>query len=367
MIIVNKEQINLYSSYIKAIASLSRLFSDKEVPFLHYRVVENIFCNSFQADNLSRSDIAYDARLNSIGIGLKTFTVSSKTTREKIAEFNAHSRELNKYNTDNLILKLGELRNNRIDFANRTYGIKKGIYHCLARQKGRIKIFELGYYPIDIKNIRVIKEKKSSIYFEDGKYEYSFNFSKSTLYKKFYIPEKTLTLDINIIKEPYEIIFNLLKDYSFHNEQDYPYVILPLYSTMNKNNRKIVAEKSGLNQWNAGGRKRHPGEVYIPIPQKIHQHYPDFFPSREQVFEIILPTNDKLQAKICQEGEKALMSNPNKALSEWLLRKVLKLKLKEVLTYEHLKNLGVDSVKVTKLQDKIFKIDFSQIDSYENF
>ena len=40
------------------------------------------------------------------------------------------------------------------------------------------------------------------------------------------------------------------------------FIILPLYSVRDNN----VPTKSGLNQWNAAGRKRHPNEVYIPIP-----------------------------------------------------------------------------------------------------
>lgn len=61
------------------------------------------------------------------------------------------------------------------------------------------------------------------------------------------------------------------------------------------------------------------------------------------------------------------MTNPNKALSKWLLRKVLRLTLGEILTYNHLKTIGIDSVKVTKLEKKIFKIDFVKMDSYEKF
>ena len=38
-----------------------------------------------------------------------------------------------------------------------------------------------------------------------------------------------------------------------------------------------VFEKSGLNQWNAGGRPRHSDEVYIPIPSEIHKNFQGFF------------------------------------------------------------------------------------------
>ncbi len=47
-----------------------------------------------------------------------------------------------------------------------------------------------------------------------------------------------------------------------------------------------VFEKSGLNQWNAGGRTRNKSEVYIPIPNAIHNNFPNFFPSRNQSFFI---------------------------------------------------------------------------------
>jgi hypothetical protein len=44
-----------------------------------------------------------------------------------------------------------------------------------------------------------------------------------------------------------------------------------------------VFERSGLNQWNARGRKRNESEVYIPIPKLIHDKFPNFFPGRQQI------------------------------------------------------------------------------------
>ena len=132
-------------------------------------------------------------------------------------------------------------------------------------------------------------------------------------------------------------------------------------------NERYVAEKSGLNQWNASGRKRDYGEVYIQIPSFIHKQYPDFFPARDVSFNLEIPTGEVLVAKVCQQGSKALMTNPNKALSDWLLRKVLRLEEGELLTYKRLELLNVDSVLVTKLDDNKFRIDFAGIDSYEDF
>lgn len=131
------------------------------------------------------------------------------------------------------------------------------------------------------------------------------------------------------------------------------FVILKLFSEK----RNEVPSKSGLNQWNAGGRNRDFDEVYIPIPSLIHKNYPDFFPSREIPFTLHLPDGSKMSAKICQDNGKALMSNPNKELGKWLLRKILKLKEGELLTMEKLEQAGFDSVIVFKIDSFNFKID----------
>lgn len=55
-----------YIKLIKIMGSLSRLYSQSNVPYLNYRVSENLFCRSFQAKNLSRSDISADASLRHI-------------------------------------------------------------------------------------------------------------------------------------------------------------------------------------------------------------------------------------------------------------------------------------------------------------
>ena len=61
------------------------------------------------------------------------------------------------------------------------------------------------------------------------------------------------------------------------------------------------------------------------------------------------------------------MTNPNHTLSEWLLRKTLKLQERKLLTYDYLIKLGSDSLKITKINQQKFKIDFVKIDSYEDF
>lgn len=367
----NLKHNDTYVNYLKAICSLSRLFSESNIPYLHYRMAENIFCKVFKAENLSRDDLAYDARIKEVGIGLKTF-IDKGTNSEKITELNIFSNQLRKLSGSTLAVKLSKLRNERIEFANRIYGIKSAIYHCIARRKHQLHIFESNYDFIDITNIKKIKTQETSISFEDGKNEYSFNFSKTTLFKKFYTPQNALVVGIEILDDPLQLILHLfnqqIERLSERKIAGINFVILPLYSLReSKVGYKVVPEKSGLNQWNAGGRPRDVGEVYIPIPKIIHNKYPQFFPDREVSFNLYAPTGEKLSAKLCQENSKALMTNPNNALASWLLRKILKLKEGELLTYDRLKLFGIDAVRVTKINKENYKIDFAKINSYENF
>ena len=41
-----------YLKLLSAVSKLSGLFSESSIPFINYRVAENIFCKSFNADNL---------------------------------------------------------------------------------------------------------------------------------------------------------------------------------------------------------------------------------------------------------------------------------------------------------------------------
>lgn len=61
------------------------------------------------------------------------------------------------------------------------------------------------------------------------------------------------------------------------------------------------------------------------------------------------------------------MTNPNKALSDWLLRKVLQLAEGEIATIEKLNELGFDSVIITKDEKGDFKIDIMKTNTYTEF
>ena len=360
-----------YLKLLSAVSKLSGLFSESFIPFINYRVAENIFCRSFNANNLSRSDTAFDANYNSIGIGIKTFTCNTNNSTEKVAEFNSLSRVLSTFKGKELAIKLGEFRNDRINLANRLYDINSSLYHIIARKDKELLLYETDYTTIDISNINSVKDNKASLQFEDGNNFYSFNYSKSTLFRNFIIPQNAFRLPIEIIEDPYTLLLELFENKELKPATDklvkgQNFVILPLYSTRNKD-KKEVAKKSGLNQWNAEGRKRNFGEIYIPIPAELHKKYPSFFPERDQDFNLQIPTGEIFSAKLCQENSKALMTNPNKALSDWLLRKVLQLKEGELATIEKLDKLGFDSVIITKTDNQVFKIDIMKTDTYNEF
>ncbi|SFC27259.1 restriction endonuclease [Kaistella jeonii] len=360
-----------YLKLLSAVSKLSGLFSESAIPFINYRVAENIFCRSFDAGNLSRSDTAFDANYNSIGIGLKTFTCNGNNSNEKVAEFNSLSRVLSEFKGKELAIKLGEFRNDRINLANRVYDIENSLYHIVARKEKELLLFETDYDVIDISNIHSVKNNKASLQFEDGHNFYSFNYSKSTLFRKFIIPSKAFRLPIEIIEDPYTLLLELfeenkdLKPATNKLQKGENYVILPLYGIYKK--EKFIFEKSGLNQWNAGGRKRNYGEIYIPIPIEIHRKFPDFFPKRDEHFNLEIPTGEIFTAKVCQDNSKALMTDPNKAMSDWLLRTVLQLKEGELATMEKLDKLGFDSVIILKDDNANFKIDIMKTDTFSEF
>lgn len=233
-------------------------------------------------------------------------------------------------------------------------------------------LFETDYNLIDINNIKIIKTTDASLSFGDGINIYSYNFSKSTLFRKFAIPSNVFRLPVEIIEDPYSIILDIFEE----NKEKIiapkipikgeDYVILPLYG-LKKGREKFVFERSGLNQWNSGGRKRDFGEVYIPIPKEIHTKYPNFFPKRYEDFSLQIPTGEIYSASVCQDDSKALMTNPNKALANWLLRKLIQLEEGELATIEKLEELGFDSVSITKTEGNIYKIDKAHWDGYESF
>lgn len=377
-----KNQQQEYIDLLKIIGALSNLFSDNSSPYLNYRVHENLFCETFEAKNLSRGDISYDAIKDKVGIGLKTFLNNNGMTYQKVAEFNSDSdliREIE--NESDIVMKIAHLRNKRIQTTQNMTETQASIYHLVTRQPGRINIVEAPMHLIDLDSVKLdSKQAKNTIRFKDRHNDYSFSLSKNTLLQRFDTRKGEIIhhFPVEVLDNP----FDLLK--SFHSnllmaetEQILTenYVILPLYSTRTSE----VPERSGLNQWNARGRVRHPDEVYIPIPSWIHNVFGDFFDyaknRRERgasaknspSFDVELPNGKIMKCKVAQAGGKALMSDPNRALGHWILRDVLNIAEGTLVTMELLKEIGIDSVKLTKESDSYYLLDFVEAGSFIEF
>ncbi len=156
------------------------------------------------------------------------------------------------------------------------------------------------------------------------------------------------------------------------NHHDKSSAILPLYSM--KNQIKYLPEKSGLNQWNAGGRKRNPGESYIPVPRVVHALRPDLFPKRDASFELVLPNDQTVLAKLCQVGSKALMSSPNDRLNFWLYQLIdgslsnyiSRFSSNSPYRYEEISELGFDSLKFQATDSK-FSLSIAPLGAFEEW
>ncbi len=360
------EQISEYQKELEIVASLSNLYSDSTAPMIYYRATENIYCRAFTANNVSRSDCTADAIFGlTTGVGIKTFLERDGGSYQKIAEFNKQAPLYRSLSGDKLIHKIAELRNERIDFTMRNYGLKRMIYHCILRsENGDLKIFEEPMHHIDIENISIIETTSNKCLFTDGVEEYEFYFSKSTLFKHFQGNNPFLTFKVEILSDPMEALgklMGILQEQAQNKPKStathYPELIVPLYSE-NKTKGRFVAERSGLNQWNASGRSRDMNEVYIPYPIHLRREKPDFFPARYEPWDLRLPNGEMLSMKVCQQDGKALMSNPNNALGKWILRDVLRLKSAQVVTYEDLLSIGIDSLIFRKHPDGTYDCDF---------
>ena len=385
-----------YEKLLKAIAAMSSLYSDNQRPFVHSRFVEKLYVYTSKAKDLSRSVMSFDAILDgNIGVGIKTFTVNNFNVEksEKIAEMTRHATSglFKNLSLEELAKKSAQLRNLRMVSDINEYGIdiKKSIYHCLVRAPGKAMVHEEPYSFIDISSIKPLDDRGIEItnfpnqttgnsHFTDGKNKYTYNVAKNVLFKKFDLNSfnNSTPIDIAIYKDIFSKALSWFSQdinelTSEENKQE-DFIVLPLYG---KNNEKIVFPKSGLNQWNAGGRLRKFGEAYIPVPMEAHRKKPNFFPPRDIKFDLLLPNKTKVVAKICQDNNKALMSDPNYDLCEWLFKlidgslKISKQRLSQEkpYIYDDLRAIGKDSVKIIKKSNSSYELYTLPLDSYEIF
>lgn len=394
-----KFDFDKYAKNLQLVGSLSRLFSASETPFIQYRTVEILYSMVAGGINIASEDNSFDAiTKEGIPVGVKTFVASnaSQYKKEKVAEFKQEYIEaLRNLNFENAVKEIAKWRNLRVlsDARQKNLDISRAIYHCLVRRPGEVFIHEEPYPLIQLEKIVPVtnngsrSDKFIGLHFSDGLNTYTFSKSKSTLFKRFDFSKgfNSAPIPINILDNPILALDKLLNKCEktlwvpegVNDEQSNllpgkDYVVLPLYSNTKKNG-KYVYEKSGINQWNAGGRLRSFGEVYIPISSLIHRNTrtAGFFPPRDTKFKLTLPNGKVLSAKVCQQGGKALMSDPNDALGSYLFSVIdaagLHEKSLEIFTYQDLMQIGKDSVRIYKRNYLDYSLEFSAIGSNEDF
>ena len=393
-----------YAEYIKILGSLSRLFSTNNIPFIHYRTVEILYARLDGGSNIAGEDSSFDliSKLNK-PIGIKTFGVPSlntKSKKEKVAEFNSEDKnrikDLDYYKA---VIEISHLRNSRIksDLIQKNVTINDAFYHCLIRQSGGVYIHQEPYELIDVAKIKPISnngkeiEEFTGYHFTDGINNYTFSNSKSTLFKSFQLSRgyNSNVIDIDILDDPLLLLKKLSRN---KNQNDFvnttvssatgyldddliagiDFVILPLYSTRDSRNKlKSVPERSGINQWVAQGRKRDEMELYIPIPAQVKRLCPNFFPPRMQNFKLTLPNKQVIDVSVCQDGGKALMSNPNSVLGKYIFSVIdvnnVHATTRKPITYEDLSLINKDSIKIVKINGEYHLRNFCIVDSYEEF
>lgn len=404
--LLNQDQHSRYVSVLQFASSISRLYSDNDSAYINYRMVEQAFIRVSGALDLSRRDLSFDAlTVAGEGIGVKTFLSSHGSRKlEKVAEFTNQAARgtFSGMNHEEKASMVARLRNDRISSDARELGIDENLarYHCVVRSNSGGFVHEEPMPLIDLASIRPTSpggsltskfpaEADGHVYFTDGTCQYKYDVSKNTLFKRFDLGhgKNSDLFDLPIREDIWELLlrgdFNLdsLKD-SVETQgppetQPAPEtVVLPLYSTRPGSYGQVLP-KSGINQWNAGGRARKFGEAYIPVPSAVRERSPDFFPGRDTPFSLALPNGKIVKAKICQQGGKALMADPNTELLEWLFpildggnnRMLDRLRNQIPYTTSDLVRVDRDSVVIEKSQDPgiDFTIRTASLGSYEAF
>jgi hypothetical protein len=122
-------------------------------------------------------------------------------------------------------------------------------------------------------------------------------------------------------------------------------------------NPEEIHSKSGLN-WGQRER-REKNQAYIPVPHRIHMDNPDFFPPREEIFNIITDDGESIICVMAQDNSKAIESHYDNSIIGKYFRRRLNLNAGEFITVADLNHYGRKSVTIYKMDEETYYMDFS--------
>ena len=212
-----------YIEFLKIFGSLSGLFKDNEngknakKPYLYYRNHEQLFARTFEVEDLTRNDSAFDALgawgEDRVGIGLKTWIHTRDLTYQKVAEFNKLAPKeifplIERGDPNAVIKKVANLRNDRIMLDKRLHNTNRDVYHFITRDDNVMNIVETPYDLIDLDSIELIDSDGKTFTFKDKSHKYKFYRSKSVLLEEFDASNCEIIerVPIKQFEDPFELI-----------------------------------------------------------------------------------------------------------------------------------------------------------------
>lgn len=113
--------------------------------------------------------------------------------------------------------------------------------------------------------------------------------------------------------------------------------------------------QSGLNWGQRPGREKN--QAYIPVPAKVAQS--GFFPNRANHFTLISDDGQSFDCVIAQQGDKAIETTKNNSILGKYFRQRMGLELGAYVRREHLESYGRTDVRICKIDNETFFMDFS--------
>jgi hypothetical protein len=118
-----------------------------------------------------------------------------------------------------------------------------------------------------------------------------------------------------------------------------------------------VPKRSGLNWGQRDGRD--PNQAYLSVPRKIHRDNTEFFPSLAKPFLIITDDGKMVNCVMAQANRKGIHTKEKNSIMGAYFRHRLGMKDGAFVMKDDLIRYGRDSVRIYKIDDETYYLDFS--------